>query len=102
MSSGSISLAIAWGHLVRSALAMTRPRKLGSLSYCSRAQSRCPAGGFGPATLRPTSRRGGGALLASDSYVNRLAPAADLDCGVIAASWDHVVSLASTHLPSTR
>ena len=26
-----------------------------------------------------------------DSYVNRLAPAADLDCGVIAASWDHVV-----------
>jgi hypothetical protein len=37
-----------------------------------------------------------------DSYVNRLAPATDLDCGVIAASWDHAVSLASTHLPSQR
>jgi len=37
-----------------------------------------------------------------DSYVNRLAPAADLDGGVIAASWDHVVSLASTYLPGQR
>jgi hypothetical protein len=37
-----------------------------------------------------------------DSYVNRLAPAADLDCGVIAASWDHAVSRASTHLPGQR
>jgi pimeloyl-ACP methyl ester carboxylesterase len=37
-----------------------------------------------------------------DSYVNRLAPAADLDCGVIAASWDHVVSLGSTYLPGQR
>jgi hypothetical protein len=36
------------------------------------------------------------------SYVNGLAPAADLDCGVIAASWDHAVSLASTHLPGAR
>jgi hypothetical protein len=34
--------------------------------------------------------------------VNRLAPTADLDCGVIAASWDHVVSLASTYLPGER
>jgi hypothetical protein len=25
-----------------------------------------------------------------------------LDCGVIAASWDHVVSLASTYLPGQR
>jgi hypothetical protein len=37
-----------------------------------------------------------------DSYVNRLAGAADLDCGVIAASWDRVVALASTHLPGQR
>jgi pimeloyl-ACP methyl ester carboxylesterase len=37
-----------------------------------------------------------------DSYVNRLTPVADLDCGVIAASWDHAVALASTHLPGER
>ena len=37
-----------------------------------------------------------------DSYVNRLAPAADLDCGIIAATWDHAVALASTHLPGER
>ena len=36
------------------------------------------------------------------SYVNGLEPAADLDCGIIAASWDHAVSLASTHLPGER
>jgi hypothetical protein len=37
-----------------------------------------------------------------DSYVNQLASPADLDCGVIAASWDHLVSLASTYLPDQR
>jgi hypothetical protein len=34
--------------------------------------------------------------------VNGLAAADDLDCGIIAASWDHAVSLASTHLPGER
>ena len=37
-----------------------------------------------------------------DSYVNRLARAPDLGCGVIAESWDHAISLASTHLPGQR
>jgi len=37
-----------------------------------------------------------------DSYVNRLAPAGELDCGVIAASWDHVVPPAWTHLLGQR
>jgi hypothetical protein len=37
-----------------------------------------------------------------DSYVNRLAPATDFECGVIAASWDHAVSLEATHLPGER
>jgi pimeloyl-ACP methyl ester carboxylesterase len=88
--------------VVRSALARARPRKLGHVVL-----------------LAPPNR---GARLADlalwlfgrrlvvatelcshpDSYVNQLAPATDLDCGVIAASWDHVVSLESTHLPGQR
>jgi len=28
--------------------------------------------------------------------------AADLDCGIIAATWDHTVWLASTHLPGAQ
>lgn len=88
--------------VVRSALAMARPKKLGRVVLLAP-----PNGGarLADLALRLFGRR----LVAAtelcsdpDSYVNRLTPAADLDCGIIAASWDHVVSLASTHLPGQR
>ena len=88
--------------VVRRALAIARPRKLGRIVLLAP-----PNRGAKLADL--ALRLFGQRLLAatelcshSDSYVNRLAPAPDLDCGVIAASWDHAVSLASTHLPGQR
>jgi triacylglycerol lipase len=88
--------------VVRSALAMTRPRKLGRVVLLAPPNR---GARLADLALRLFGRR----LVAAtelcshpDSYVNRLAPAADLDCGVIAASWDHVVSLASTYLPGQR
>jgi triacylglycerol lipase len=88
--------------VVRRALTMTRPRKLGRVVLLAPPNRGARLADF---ALRLFGRR----LIAAtelcshpDSYVNRLAPAADLDCGVIAASWDHVVSLGSTHLPGQR
>jgi pimeloyl-ACP methyl ester carboxylesterase len=88
--------------VVRSALTMTRPRKLGRVVLLAPPNRGARLADF---ALRLFGRR----LIAAtelsshpDSYVNRLAPAADLDCGVIAASWDHVVSLGSTYLPDQR
>src|SRR5215470_7293756 len=88
--------------VVRRALTMTRPRKLGRVVLLAPPNRGARLADF---ALRLFGRR----LIAAtelcshpESYVNRLAPAADLDCGVIAASWDHAVSLASTHLPGQR
>ena len=88
--------------VVRRALAMTRPRKLGRVVLLAPPNR---GARLADLALRLFGRRLAAASeLCShpDSYVNRLAPAADLDCGVIAASWDHAVSLASTHLPGER
>jgi triacylglycerol lipase len=88
--------------VVRSALAVARPRKLGRVVLLAPPNR---GARLADAALRLFGRR----LLAAaelssqpDSYVNQLASAADVDCGVIAASWDHAVSLASTHLPDQR
>jgi triacylglycerol lipase len=88
--------------VVRSALATTRPRKLGRVVLLAPPNR---GARMADLALRLFGRRLSAATeLCShpDSYVNRLAPAADLDCGVIAASWDHVVSLGSTYLPGQR
>jgi pimeloyl-ACP methyl ester carboxylesterase len=88
--------------VVRSALAGTRPRKLGRVVLLAPPNR---GARLADLALRLFGRRLVVATELSthpDSYVNRLAPATDLDCGVIAASWDHAVSLASTHLPSQR
>jgi len=88
--------------VVRRTLAMTRPRKLGRVVLLAPPNR---GARLADVALRLFGRR----LIAAtelcsrpDSYVNRLAPAADLECGVIAASWDHAVSLDSTHLPGQR
>jgi pimeloyl-ACP methyl ester carboxylesterase len=73
--------------VVRSALAMARPRKLGRVVLLAPPNRGARLADF---ALRLFGRRLVRATeLCShpDSYVNRLAPAADLDCGVIAASW---------------
>jgi hypothetical protein len=88
--------------VVRRALAINRPRKLGRVVLLAPPNRGARLADFG-------LRLFGGSVIAArelcshpDSYVNRLAPSADLDCGVIAASWDHAVSLPSTHLPGER
>jgi triacylglycerol lipase len=86
--------------VVRSALAKRRPRKLGRVvllappNHGARlADLALRVFGRWPSAARELCSHPG-------SYVNGLA--ADLDCGIIAASWDHAVSLASTHLPGER
>ena len=88
--------------VVRRALAIDRPRTLGRVVLLAPPNR---GARLADLALRLFGRR----LIAArelsshpHSYVNRLAPATDLDCGVIAASWDHVVSLDSTHLPGER
>src|SRR5262245_23108793 len=88
--------------VVRSALARTRPRKVGRVVLLAPPNR---GARLADLALRLFGRR---LVVATelcshpDSYVNQLAPGTDLDCGVIAASWDHSVSLASTHLPGQR
>jgi len=85
--------------VVRRALAMARPCKLGRVVLLAPPNR---GARLADLALRLFGTRIAVATELSsqpDSYVNRLAPATDLDCGVIAASWDHAVSLASTHLP---
>ena len=88
--------------VVRSTLTMTRPRKLGRVVLLAPPNRGAKLADF---ALQLFGRRLTAATELSsrpDSYVNRLSPAADFDCGVIAASWDHAVSLGSTHLPGQR
>jgi triacylglycerol lipase len=88
--------------VVRGALAMRRPHKLGRVVLMAPPNHRARLADIALRLFRtwPSAAR----ELSSDpgSYVNGLAPAIDLDCGIIAASWDHAVSLASTHLPGER
>jgi pimeloyl-ACP methyl ester carboxylesterase len=88
--------------VVRSALALSRPHKLGRVVLLAPPNR---GARLADLALRLFGHRISAAReLCShpDSYVNRLAPAADLDCGIIAATWDHAVSLAATHLPGER
>jgi pimeloyl-ACP methyl ester carboxylesterase len=88
--------------VVRRALAIDRPRKLGRVVLLAPPNR---GARLADIALRLFGRRLTAATeLCShpESYVNRLTPAANLECGVIAASWDHAVSLASTHLPGER
>src|SRR5262249_10359720 len=88
--------------VVRRALAIDQPRKLGRVVLLAPPNR---GARLADIALRLVGRRLTAATeLCShpESYVNRLAPAANLECGVIAASWDHAVSLASTHLPGER
>jgi triacylglycerol lipase len=88
--------------VVRSALAVQRPRKLGRVvllappNHGARlADLALRLFGRWPSAAKELSSHPG-------SYVNGLEPATDLDYGIIAASWDHAVSLDSTHLPGER
>jgi hypothetical protein len=88
--------------VVRSALAVHRPPKLGRVVLLAPPNHGARLAdlalrffGQWPAAARELCSHPG-------SYVNGLAAATDLDCGIIAASWDHAVSLASTHLPGER
>jgi pimeloyl-ACP methyl ester carboxylesterase len=88
--------------VVRSALATAKPQKLGRVVLLAPPNR---GARLADLALRLFGRRLVAATeLCSDpgSFVNRLPPAADLDCGIIAASWDHVVSLASTCLAGQR
>lgn len=88
--------------VVRSALAMARPRKLGRVVLLAPPNRGARLADFALRLFGRRLVRARELCSHPDSYVNRLAPAADLDCGVIAASWDHAVSLASTYLPGQR
>lgn len=88
--------------VVRRSLAMDRPRKLGRIVLLGPPNRGAKLADF---ALRLFGRRITAATeLCShpDSYVNQLTPATDLECGVIAASWDHAVSLEATHLAGER
>ncbi len=88
--------------VVRSTLAMTRPRKLGRVVLLAPPNRGARLADFALRLIGPRLNAARELCSHPDSYVNRLAPAADLDCGIIAASFDHAVSLASTHLPGQR
>jgi pimeloyl-ACP methyl ester carboxylesterase len=88
--------------VVRRALATGRPRKLGRVVLLAPPNRGARLADFALRLFGPRLIAATELCSHPGSYVNRLAPAADLDCGVIAASWDHVVSLASTHLPGQR
>jgi pimeloyl-ACP methyl ester carboxylesterase len=88
--------------VVRSALLKARPRKLGRVVLLAPPNR---GARLADLALRLFGRRITAAIeLCShpDSYVNRLPGPGDIDCGVIAAAWDHAVSLAATHLPGER
>ena len=88
--------------VVRSALARSRPRKLGRVVLLAPPNRGARLADLALRFFGPRISAAKELCSRPDSYVNRLAPAADLDCGIIAATWDHAVSLASTHLPGER
>jgi triacylglycerol lipase len=88
--------------VVRSALALSRPRKLGRVVLLAPPNHGARLADLALRVFGPRIAAARELCSHPDSYVNRLAPATDLDCGIIAATWDHAVSLASTHLPGER
>jgi len=88
--------------VVRRALALSRPRKLGRVVLLAPPNHGARLADLALRLFGPRIPAASELCSHPDSYVNRLAPAADLDCGIIAAAWDHAVSLASTHLPGER
>ena len=88
--------------VVRSALALARPQKLGRVVLLAPPNRGARLADLALRLFGPRIPAASELCSHPDSYVNRLAPAADLDCGIIAAAWDHAVSLASTHLPGER
>ena len=88
--------------VVRSALAMHRPRKLGRVVLLAPPNHGARLADLALRLFRQWPIAARELCSHPGSYVNGLAPAADLDCGIIAASWDHAVSPTSTHLPGER
>ena len=88
--------------VVRSALALSRPRKLGRVVLLAPPNRGARLADLALRLFGHRIRAARELCSHPDSYVNRLTPAQDLDCGIIAANWDHAVSLASTHLPGER
>jgi pimeloyl-ACP methyl ester carboxylesterase len=88
--------------VVRSALAKRRPRKLGRVVLLAPPNRGARLADLALRFFRRWPSAARELCSHPGSYVNGLAPAADLDCGIIAASWDHAVSPASTHLPGER
>jgi triacylglycerol lipase len=88
--------------VVRSALATQRPRKLGRVVLLAPPNHGARLADIALRLFRTWPSAARELCSHPGSYVNGLAPAIDLDCGIIAASWDHAVSLASTHLPGER
>jgi pimeloyl-ACP methyl ester carboxylesterase len=88
--------------VVRSALAMHKPHKLGRVVLLAPPNHGARLADLALRLFRHWPSAARELCSRPDSYVNGLAAAADLDCGIIAASWDHAVSLASTHLPDER
>jgi len=88
--------------VVRVALAMHKPRKLGRVVLLAPPNHGARLADLALRVFRRWPSAARELCSRSDSYVNGLASAADLDCGIIAASWDHAVSLASTHLAGER
>jgi len=88
--------------VVRSALGRSRPRKLGRIVLLAPPNRGARLADLAIRLFGPRIPAARELCSHPDSFVNRLAPAADLDCGIIAAAWDHAVALASTHLPGER
>ena len=88
--------------VVRSALAMHKPRKLGRVVLLAPPNRGARLADLALRLFRRWPSAARELNSSPESYVNRLASTTELDCGIIAASWDHAVSLASTHLPGER
>jgi triacylglycerol lipase len=88
--------------VVRSALAKRRPRKLGRVVLLAPPNHGARLADLALRLFRRWPSAARELCSHPGSYVNGLAPATDLECGIIAASWDHAVSLASTHLTGER
>jgi len=91
------------GIVARSALSRGRPTKLGRMVML--APPNC--GTIISTVMGPLMRLVGWRTIGelaghSQSYVCRLHVPADVEVGVIAGSWDHLVRVRSTHLPGER
>jgi pimeloyl-ACP methyl ester carboxylesterase len=88
--------------VVRRAVAMRRPHKLGRIVLLAPPNHGARLADVALRVFRRWPSAARELCSRPESYVNGLAPATNLDCGIIAASLDHAVSLASTHLLGER